>query len=133
MIRKCTLPSILLSVLFLFPFSVLAATSSVRAVSRSRYSRAHSLGDSYVFDPRDGWQSVNATNLQYKYPRDTRFDTVTSNPMELAKRNDKTNMDGVIYNVFEGIKAIGKAIGKAQTVKITWYIDLTICEMLFVR
>ncbi|EKM59367.1 uncharacterized protein PHACADRAFT_169913 [Phanerochaete carnosa HHB-10118-sp] len=36
----------------------------------ARYARAHSLGDSYQFDPRDGWQTVNATNLQYKYSRD---------------------------------------------------------------
>ncbi|KAK7695478.1 hypothetical protein QCA50_000114 [Cerrena zonata] len=33
----------------------------------ARYTRAHSLGDNYQFDPRDGWQTVNASNLQYKY------------------------------------------------------------------
>ncbi|GJE84421.1 hypothetical protein PsYK624_004970 [Phanerochaete sordida] len=36
----------------------------------ARYARAHSLGDSYSFDTRDGWQSVNVTDLQYKYARD---------------------------------------------------------------
>lgn len=35
----------------------------------ARYSRAHSLGDDYHFDPRDGWQVVNASNLDYKYSR----------------------------------------------------------------
>lgn len=36
----------------------------------AHYARAHSLGDNYQFDPRDGWQTVNATNLQYKYSGD---------------------------------------------------------------
>lgn len=36
----------------------------------SRYAHAHSLDDTYRFDPRDGWQSVNVTNLQYKYAND---------------------------------------------------------------
>jgi len=35
----------------------------------ARYSTAHSLGDSYVFDSRDGWETVNTTNLAYKYAR----------------------------------------------------------------
>ncbi|KAI0082588.1 hypothetical protein K474DRAFT_1655392 [Panus rudis PR-1116 ss-1] len=43
----------------------------------SRYSRAHSLGDDYQFDPRDGWQSVNVTDLQYKYSRRDEHDPVT--------------------------------------------------------
>lgn len=50
----------------------LAVASDLRAMDkslRSRYTRAHSLGDNYQFNPRDGWQSVNVTNLQYKYSR----------------------------------------------------------------
>lgn len=40
---------------------------------QARYSRAHSLGDdNYQFDPRDGWQTVNASNLQYKYDNEDR-------------------------------------------------------------
>lgn len=122
MIRKHTPLAILLGVFFILPFSVLAATGSVRAFSRTRYSKAHSLGHNYVFDPRDGWRSVNATNLQYKYPRDTRFDT-TTNPAELEKRNgkpankSKLDLSQIIKNIFQGIKAIGKP----QDVIITWY------------
>ena len=33
----------------------------------ARYAHAHSLGDGYLFDPRDGWETVNVTDLQYKY------------------------------------------------------------------
>ena len=36
----------------------------------ARDARAHSQGENYQFDPRDGWQTVNASNLQYKYSRD---------------------------------------------------------------
>jgi hypothetical protein len=121
MIRKYTLSAILLSLLFLLPFSALATASSARAIARSRYSKAHSLGDNYVFDPRDGWESVNATNLQYKYARNTRFDT-TANSTGLERRNNKDknksdlDLGGFIKNVWEGIKAIGKP----QMVKITW-------------
>jgi hypothetical protein len=35
--------------------------------SRSRFTRAHSLGDNYVFNSRDGWTSLNVTDMQYKY------------------------------------------------------------------
>lgn len=51
----------------------LTVASDLRAYHNSleaRYSRAHSLGDNYQFDPRDGWQTVNASNLAYKYGDD---------------------------------------------------------------
>lgn len=76
---------------------------------------------------------MNATNLQYKYPRDTRFDT-TTNPAELEKRNgkpankSKLDLSQIIKNIFQGIKAIGKP----QDVIITWYIGITIGVMVFV-
>ncbi|KAI0720212.1 hypothetical protein C8T65DRAFT_801660 [Cerioporus squamosus] len=40
-----------------------------RMALERRYTTAHSLGDNYVFDPRDGWETVNTTNLAYKYNR----------------------------------------------------------------
>ncbi|KAJ8086501.1 hypothetical protein PM082_005324 [Marasmius tenuissimus] len=46
--------------------STLPSTSQVRSL----YARAHSLGNSYVFQSRDGWTSVNATDLPYKYRHD---------------------------------------------------------------
>jgi hypothetical protein len=43
-----------------------------------KYSRAHSLGGGYAFDPRDGWQTVNVSNLSYKYsPRSSNFRRTT--------------------------------------------------------
>src|ERR1700753_2370127 len=33
----------------------------------NKYSRAHSYHDSYSFEARDGWQTVNASDLSYKY------------------------------------------------------------------
>lgn len=50
-----------------------AHASDLRAMYNSleaRYAHAHSLGDNYQFDTREGWQSVNVSNLQYKYSRD---------------------------------------------------------------
>ena len=38
-----------------------------RMALERRYTTPHSLGDNYVFDARDGWQTVNTTNLLYKY------------------------------------------------------------------
>ncbi|KAK1236732.1 hypothetical protein PQX77_000088 [Marasmius sp. AFHP31] len=46
--------------------STLPSTSQVRSL----YARAHSLGNSYIFQSRDGWISVNATDLPYKYRHD---------------------------------------------------------------
>ncbi|KAJ7904417.1 expansin family protein, partial [Mycena olivaceomarginata] len=30
--------------------------------AKSKYTQPHSLGDAYTFDPRDGWQTFNASN-----------------------------------------------------------------------
>lgn len=44
-----------------------ADISAFQSSLERRYTTPHSLGNSYQFDPRDGWESVNITNLQYKY------------------------------------------------------------------
>ncbi|PIL37244.1 hypothetical protein GSI_00937 [Ganoderma sinense ZZ0214-1] len=54
----------------LFGVSALDINADRMALER-RYTTPHSLGDNYVFDPRDGWQTVNTTNLLYKYQRRT--------------------------------------------------------------
>jgi len=46
-----------------------ADISTFQSNLEKRYSTAHSLADNYRFDPRDGWQTINVTNLQYKYSR----------------------------------------------------------------
>lgn len=86
----------LATALFLAPSVVLA--SDPRAIHdslESRYAHAHSLGNSYQFDARDGWQSVNITNLQYKYSRGDNIDEDEDDPDEegahgtLGKRASK--------------------------------------------
>jgi hypothetical protein len=55
-----------------FLSSVLATAvdlSGMQDDSRLRYTRAHSLGDDYAFDARDGWTTLNVTDMQYKYSR----------------------------------------------------------------
>lgn len=124
---------ILLGVLSIFPFCVLAATNPVTSntISRSKYTRAHSLGDNYNFDPRNGWETVNITNLEYKYRRNAGFAN-SSLEIEHEKRNDDDekderkklskpklglgNLGGVIANVWAGLKGIGKP----ETATITW-------------
>ncbi|RPD67062.1 hypothetical protein L226DRAFT_608312 [Lentinus tigrinus ALCF2SS1-7] len=44
-----------------------AHVDAERMALERRYSTAHSLGENYTFDPRDGWETVNTTNLAYKY------------------------------------------------------------------
>src|SRR5215217_5655834 len=43
-------------------------TSTLGYSSGINYAKAHSLGgDDFHFHPRDGWQEMNVTNLNYKY------------------------------------------------------------------
>jgi len=101
----------------------------VRAVSQSKYSKAHSLGDSYTFDPRDGWQHVNATNLQYKYRRDS-FESGNPNyddTLDFEKRTKESKpktaastssgLGGILQDIFKGLCGLGKP----EPVTITWY------------
>lgn len=99
-------------------------TTPVRAISESRYSRAHSLGEGYQFDPRDGWEPMNVTNMEYKYRRDTPSNT-SGLEDHIEKRSATKNEDvsvvgaigGVVSKVIEGLKGIGKP----EPVLITWY------------
>lgn len=64
--------SALLAITFMTLFSgtgAVADPNSYLAALERRYSTPHSLGDNYQFDPRDGWQTVNVSNLAYKYAR----------------------------------------------------------------
>ena len=65
---------------------------AARMALERRYSTPHSLGDNYVFDPRDGWQTVNTTNLLYKYaPRATPDSEVEDGLAGLDDGNEHTN------------------------------------------
>lgn len=92
-----------------------------RAVSvTSRYHKAHSLGDNYEFDPRDGWQVANVTNLQYKYRRDhevpgaRRRSPESDNVPRAAK-----GVGGALKGILSSLKGL-VGIGKPERVTITW-------------
>ncbi|KAI0796578.1 hypothetical protein C8Q75DRAFT_741587 [Abortiporus biennis] len=116
----------------------------------AKYSKAHSLGDNYNFDPSDGWQTVNATDLQYKYGRSWADEEDENDWYFLGKRADKdkkskkkskakpksTNKPlnaqnkAVVHSnsksssFTDSIKKIIsslKGVGKAEPVTITWY------------
>jgi len=112
-----------------------AQSSSVRAVSEGKYTKAHSLGNHYSFDPRDGWQSINVTNLQYKYRRqeelgqDLTGDLKDSSSLESRAKNVHKAphhtgglgqvIAGVVADVWKGLKGLGRP----EPVTITWYFQ----------
>jgi hypothetical protein len=109
--------AIFLAVLFL-TLRVLAKQSTpVRAISESRYTTAHSLGDNYKFDPRDGWQTVNVTNLQYKYPRDAGVSKPKSSKAIAPSNGLRSVAVNSVKSVLKGLKLIGES----KPVTVTWY------------
>ncbi|KAJ7129788.1 hypothetical protein C8R44DRAFT_873006 [Mycena epipterygia] len=98
-----------------------STTSPARAIAKNKYTTSHSLGDSYAFDSRDGWQTFNASNLPYKYrgespKNDLRNNKRASSKLESALKQALTIVQDV-GKVFNGLKGIGKP----EPVVITWY------------
>lgn len=116
---------------------LVAQSSSARAVSESKYTKAHSLDNNYSFDPREGWQSINVTNLQYKYRREEPDLDLTGdlrgNSPSLENRSKKKKVHaahhrtsglgqviaGVVADIWKGLKGLGKP----EPVTITWYFS----------
>lgn len=102
-----------------FSTTTASQVKSARAISENQFDKAHSLGDNYVFDPRDGWQTVNVTNLQYKYER--RSEIERQDDTSVVKRAKAKGIGdaiaGVLKNIFKGLKGLGKP----ETATITWY------------
>jgi len=96
------------------------APSLPRTITESRYSTAHSLGEDYIFDPRDGWQSANVTNLQYKYERGLgagRSERVAPTHRKSSPLGDTISMvAGSLKKAIEGLKGLGKP----EDAVITW-------------
>ncbi|KAI0307346.1 hypothetical protein B0F90DRAFT_1807968 [Multifurca ochricompacta] len=102
---------------FLASASYLPNQQEQPTAAELKYSRVHSLGSGYTFDPRDGWQTVNISDLSYKYsPRRVHKVTKTSAPKTWYK-NLADPVKTTIKNVFKGLEGIGKA----EDVTITWY------------
>ncbi|KAH8106122.1 hypothetical protein BXZ70DRAFT_1004403 [Cristinia sonorae] len=101
--------SILVSAFFVSVYMLVTVTASdLRAMDtlESRYARAHSLGNNYHFSTRDGWQTVNITNLQYKYRRD-------------LIKDDSVDDDDLTGNIYsqenDDLDTLSKRTGKNAT------------------
>jgi len=87
-----------------------------------QYTRPHSLGHGYAFDPRDGWQTVNVSNLSYKYsPRSPNIRRARKIiPQHTSHKGNnlvnKFDIKGTVKNAINSITGKGKAI----SVTITW-------------
>ncbi|KAG6855099.1 hypothetical protein C0991_006028 [Blastosporella zonata] len=104
------------SAIALFSFVPIPTLAAVTA--QSKHSRTHSLGDNYNFDPRDGWQIMEATDLSYKYHNSS------SASSHLAQKRGSDSdwgigdsIKGALSHVWNGMKAFGDP----DPVTITWY------------
>jgi hypothetical protein len=87
------------------------------AVAELRYSRAHSLGSDYTFDPRDGWETVNISRLSYKYTkRSSKSHKTNKTPPNTLPKVVTGPAENAIHDIFKDIKATGKT----EDVSITW-------------
>ncbi|KAJ7781346.1 hypothetical protein B0H16DRAFT_1818449 [Mycena metata] len=92
--------------------SAIHSTSS-REIARSKYTKSHSLGESYTFDPRDGWQTFNATNLDYKRTKKT-----SGGKQDSILKSLTTSFSANLFNAINGMKGLGQ---QQKGVVITWY------------
>jgi hypothetical protein len=112
-------PFFFLFAIILFVAPVIAKHGTVHAGSESRYTKAHSLRDGYKFDPRDGWHSVNATDLSYKYRRSDNAEFASG---DMTRRStEKDGNLGLAATAMQKIQNSLKGIGQAVPVIITWY------------
>ena len=97
---------------------------------RSFYTRAHSLGDEYEFTALEGWYTINATDLGYKYndfgkpsghqSRKTSAKVVLSADANVLS-NTLSHIGGTIVHLLNEVWNDLKGFGKSEQVKITWY------------
>ncbi|KAJ4466491.1 hypothetical protein J3R30DRAFT_2265627 [Lentinula aciculospora] len=89
--------------------SILRLPDSSPTQSRD-FRRAHSLGDSYNFDPRDGWTTLNATYIPQNGSSTLQS---RSNEVKSKSGNEKFAVSGIANS----LKALSEFVG----VTITWY------------
>jgi len=115
--------------LYLSFASYLPSDQKHSTATEPQYTRPHSLGRGYTFDPRDGWQTVNVSNLSYKYsprsPNTRRTTKITGIPQHTSHKGNNlvNNIDikGAVKNAFKSIT--GK--GRPTSVTITWQVPPT--------
>ncbi|OJA16981.1 hypothetical protein AZE42_00568 [Rhizopogon vesiculosus] len=111
-----------------------------QGVEDNQYDKAHQLPETHSFDPRDGWQAITISNLNYKYhashhkrhsfheslhessPSNTPANVDASKFKESPAKasNASTRVLRVVRSlasIFAGL--VGK--GSPQSVTITWY------------
>jgi hypothetical protein len=118
--------------------------TDTRSIRDNRYAKAHYLPESHSFDPRDGWEPVNISNLNYKYPASSHKDhsfhralrrssqNNTSVGIRKSKYREKhekasnaTTTTGVLGTVVSSLASIfAGCVGKgpSEGVTITWYV-----------
>ncbi|TFK28832.1 hypothetical protein FA15DRAFT_633321 [Coprinopsis marcescibilis] len=106
--------------LYIIPYPVYSASRS----SEDFYIKAHSLQvrEGYQFDPHDGWEIANVTDLHYKYPKDTaysqkRYRRKYDKPKGQKHKGVATVLAKFLEKALKGLHAFGKA----EPVTITWY------------
>jgi hypothetical protein len=103
---------LLLASLHIASASYLPSQRAPPTAAELKYSRAHSLESGYNFDPRDGWQPVNISNLPYKYgPSPPKVHRPTKSISKFKSILDP------LTNALKGLKGIGKP----EKVTITWW------------
>ncbi|KAG0709528.1 hypothetical protein DFH29DRAFT_1701 [Suillus ampliporus] len=117
--------------------------TDTRGIEGNRYDKAHYLPDSHSFDPRDGWEPVNISNLNYKYSasshkdhsfhRALRRSSQGNAPASIgtskykeknAKTSSTSTSTGVLGKVIQSLATIFAGLvgkGSSQGVTITWY------------
>lgn len=118
---SCVILVVIFASLYLSFASYLPSDQKHPTATELQYTRPHSLGHGYAFDPRDGWQAVNVSNLAYKYsPRSPDIRRSKIIPQHTSHKNNNlvNNIDikGAVKNAFNSITGIGKA----TSVTITW-------------
>lgn len=106
------------------------------------YRKAHFLDKSFVFNPRDGWESINATHTREEYRRDVigaknsklnnalnvhkaTIHINTPKSKNLGKAPQGKKLSRVVNKVVETVlKAVDylKGFGKSAPVTITWCV-----------
>ncbi|KAJ7638719.1 hypothetical protein FB45DRAFT_409832 [Roridomyces roridus] len=111
MTRLAMLALSLLSIIFLPTLA--SAVSINHSSAKSRYTQPHSLGDSYAFDPRDGWQSLNASSSHSQHRRGTSEKVVPAQKSGFSLFGVAQVMGAVINGL--------RGQGDSEPVTITWY------------
>lgn len=122
-----------LSQLVLIGFSLISVSQAARfgtpeVLSEMPYARAHSLGISYKFHERDGWEAVNIStllsprSLSGTHTLNSSLPLPEAGPPSLAsKRTENPSLADTLVHTVNSVWNGLRAFGHSEKVKITWY------------